>query len=64
MMNYRFLLFDPLVANSTGLYSLFALDAGFVRNEFQVFEWDGVERDFAPHNRDQDLRSAMRNSTV
>ncbi len=45
-------------------HSLFALDAGVVRDEFQVFEWDGVERDFAPHNQDQDLRSAMRNSAV
>ncbi|HEY9658571.1 MAG TPA: penicillin-binding transpeptidase domain-containing protein, partial [Allocoleopsis sp.] len=33
-------------------HSLFALDAGVVRDEFQVFEWDGVERDFAPHNQD------------
>nr|WP_024546971.1 class D beta-lactamase [Picosynechococcus sp. NKBG15041c] len=45
-------------------HSLFALDAGVVRDEFQVFEWDGVERDFTPHNQDQDLRSAMRNSAV
>jgi beta-lactamase class D OXA-2 len=27
-------------------HTLFALDAGAVRDEFQVFEWDGVERDF------------------
>jgi len=45
-------------------HSLFALNAGVVRDEFQVFEWDGVERDFAPHNQDQTLRSAMRNSAV
>jgi beta-lactamase class D len=45
-------------------HSLFALDAGVVRDEFQVFEWDGVERDFAPHNQDQTLRSAIRNSAV
>ncbi|MBV5262015.1 class D beta-lactamase [Synechococcus moorigangaii CMS01] len=45
-------------------HSLFALDAGVVRDEFQVFEWDGVERDFTPHNQDQTLRSAMRNSAV
>jgi len=45
-------------------HSLFALDAGAVRDEFQVFEWDGVERDFAPHNQDQTLRSAMRNSAI
>lgn len=45
-------------------HSLFALDAGIVRDEFQVFKWDGVERSFAAHNQDQDLRSAMRNSAV
>jgi beta-lactamase class D len=45
-------------------HTLFALDAGAVRDEFQRFQWDGVERSFAPHNQDQDLRSAMRNSAV
>ena len=45
-------------------HTLFALDAGVVRDEFQAFHWDGVERSFAGHNQDQDLRSAMRNSTV
>ncbi len=45
-------------------HTLFALDAGIARDEFQVFKWDGVVRDFAPHNKDQDLRSAMRNSAL
>ncbi|MCP1727423.1 beta-lactamase class D [Natronospira proteinivora] len=45
-------------------HTLFALDAGAVRDEFQVFEWDGVERSFAGHNHDQNLRSAMRSSAV
>lgn len=45
-------------------HTLFALDAGAVRDEFQAFEWDGVERGFPGHNRDQDLRSAMRASAV
>lgn len=45
-------------------HTLFALDAGAVRDEFQVFRWDGVKRSFAGHNQDQNLRSAMRNSTV
>jgi beta-lactamase class D OXA-2 len=45
-------------------HTLFALDAGAVRDEFQVFKWDGIARDFAAHNQDQDLRSSMRNSTV
>lgn len=43
---------------------LFALDAGAVDDEFQVFEWDGVERTFQGHNQDQNLRSAMRNSAI
>lgn len=45
-------------------HTLFALDAKSVRDEFQIFEWDGVERSFAAHNQDQDLRSAMRWSAV
>lgn len=45
-------------------HTLFALDAGTVVDEFQVFRWDGTERSFAGHNQDQNLRSAMRNSTV
>lgn len=45
-------------------HTLFALDARAVRDEFQVFEWDGVERSFPGHNRNQDLRSAMRASAL
>lgn len=45
-------------------HALFALDAGIVKDEFQIFPWDGVERTFAVHNQDQDLRSSMRNSAV
>jgi beta-lactamase class D len=45
-------------------HALFALDAGVARDEFQVFAWDGVERDIAGWNRDQDLRSSMRHSVV
>jgi beta-lactamase class D len=45
-------------------HTLFALDAGAVRDEFQIFRWDGAKRSFAGHNQDQNLRSAMRNSTV
>ncbi|MGS0679793.1 class D beta-lactamase [Shewanella sp. 125m-7] len=45
-------------------HSLFALDSNLVTDEFQVFEWDGVKRSFTPHNQDQTLRSAMRNSAV
>jgi len=45
-------------------HSLFALDAGILRDEFQVIAWDGVKRSVPAWNQDQDLRSAMRNSTV
>jgi beta-lactamase class D OXA-2 len=45
-------------------HTLFALDAGVLRDEFQVFKWDGVPRSFAGHNQDQNLRSAIRNSTI
>jgi len=45
-------------------HTLFALDGGVVRDEFQVFRWDGVARAVAAHNHDQDLRSAMRVSAV
>ncbi|MGY6555262.1 MAG: class D beta-lactamase [Wenzhouxiangella sp.] len=45
-------------------HTLFALDAGVLRDEFQRFAWDGTEHAFDGHNRDQDLRSAMRVSAV
>lgn len=45
-------------------HSLFALDAGILRDEFQVIPWDGVKRSIEAWNEDQNLRSAMRNSTV
>ena len=45
-------------------HTLFALDAGAARDEFQSFPMGRHQRSFAAHNQDQDLRSAMRNSTV
>ncbi|MBU2893192.1 class D beta-lactamase [Colwellia sp. D2M02] len=45
-------------------HSLFALDAGLVKDEFQIFTWDGVKRSYSLHNQDQNLRSAMRHSAV
>ncbi len=45
-------------------HTLFALDAGVVEGEFQMFEWDGKERWNKNHNRNQDLYSAMKFSTV
>lgn len=41
-----------------------ALDAGLLRDEFQVVPWDGVQRSVPAWNQDQTLRSAMRQSTV
>ena len=32
-------------------HALFALDAGAVRDEFQVIRWDGVKRDFDGWNQ-------------
>lgn len=45
-------------------HTLFALDTGVVHDEFQVFKWDGEVRGIASWNRDQDLRSSMRNSVI
>lgn len=45
-------------------HTLFALDAGVVKDEFQLSPWDGVKRGYEPHNQDQNLRSAMRNSAL
>jgi beta-lactamase class D len=45
-------------------HSLFALDAGVLRDEFQYLPWDGVKRSVEAWNADQNLRAAMRNSTV
>lgn len=45
-------------------HALFALDSGIVRDEFQLFRWDRVERSNAEWNKDQTLRSSMRNSVV
>lgn len=45
-------------------HSLFALDSGLIKDEFQVIAWDRVQRPPAVWNADQTLRSAMRNSVV
>jgi beta-lactamase class D len=45
-------------------HSLFALDAGLLRDEFQRISWDGVQRSIPAWNQDQTLRSAVRHSTV
>lgn len=45
-------------------HTLFALDAGVVRDAQQLFKWNGVQHSFAGHNQDQTLRTAMRYSAV
>lgn len=45
-------------------HSLFLLDAGIIKDEFQVFEWDKVERRLPTWNQDQTLRSMMRYSAL
>lgn len=45
-------------------HTLFALEAGVVKDEFQIFTWDGIKRGYEPHNQDQNLRSAMRSSAL
>jgi beta-lactamase class D len=45
-------------------HALFALEAGVVADEFQRFAWDGTRHGIAGWNRDQDLRSSMRDSVV
>ncbi len=45
-------------------HTLFALDAGAVKDEFQLFKWDGKKRNYNSWNRDQTLRSSMRDSVV
>lgn len=45
-------------------HALFALEHGVVKDEFQVFSWDGKKRGFDAWNADQNLRSSMRGSVV
>ena len=45
-------------------HSLFALDSGVLKDEFQVIPWNGKRWPTESWNRDQTLRSAMRNSVV
>ena len=45
-------------------HALFALEHGVVKDEFQVFKWDGKKRDFDVWNSGHNLRSSMRGSVV
>ncbi|GIU05953.1 class D beta-lactamase [Shewanella morhuae] len=44
--------------------SLIALDLGIVKDEHQIFKWDGKTRDIDYWNRDQTLITAMKYSVV
>jgi beta-lactamase class D len=44
--------------------SLVALETGAVRDETEVLKWDRVERMFPAWNQDQNMREAIKNSTV
>ncbi|MBL8149486.1 MAG: class D beta-lactamase [Blastocatellia bacterium] len=44
--------------------SLVALETGVIRDEKEILKWDGIERKISSWNQDQDLQSAIRNSTV
>jgi beta-lactamase class D len=45
-------------------HTLFALEAGLVRDEFDTLAWDGVRHEREAWNQDQNLRSALRGSVV
>lgn len=45
-------------------HALIALDTGIVKDEFQIFAWDGKKRAIKSWNQDQDLRSSMRVSAL
>ncbi len=41
-----------------------ALEAGSIPDDSTILKWDGIQRFIPAWNRDQDMRSAFRNSTV
>ena len=44
--------------------TLIFLEEGLIKNEFEVIEWDGKEREYASWNKDQTLKSAFKYSCV
>jgi len=44
--------------------SLIGLETGVIKDEHFVIPWDSVQRTYAPWNKDNDLKSAFKNSTV
>lgn len=68
----KYLVYNPQRADSpfvpASTYKIFnslvALETGVVRDENEVSKWDGVKRDFPQWNRDQTMRTAIKDSVV
>lgn len=44
--------------------TLIILEEGFINDPLQIIKWDGKEREYAPWNKDQTLKSAFQYSCV
>ncbi|QQS36500.1 MAG: class D beta-lactamase [Ignavibacteriales bacterium] len=44
--------------------SLAALETGVIKDEYEVFKWDGEKRWVESWNKDQEMKTAFKNSTV
>ncbi|MCF2950141.1 hypothetical protein L0668_18665 [Paraglaciecola aquimarina] len=44
--------------------TLIILEEGLIKDQFEVIKWDGKEREYAPWNKDQTLKSAFQYSCV
>lgn len=44
--------------------TLIILEEGLIQNQFESIKWDGKEREYAPWNKDQTLKSAFQYSCV
>ena len=44
--------------------TLIILEEGLIKDQLEVIKWDGKEREYAPWNRDQTLKSAFQHSCV
>ena len=44
--------------------TLIILEEGFIKDPFEVIKWDGKEREYAPWNKDQTLKTAFQYSCV
>lgn len=57
---------EPLIPASTFkiMHAMIALETGALADTSQVFKWDGKDRGMEAWNKDQTLRSAIKNSVV